>query len=398
MHPLVSAERVMFYENASNAGKLLVVYDIPLLFENIDRHKVDYIVVATANPEIQRRRVLERPGMTEDKFYSILQKQVPDEEKRKNADFLIHTDYEGFSEAKNQLANHIEAIIAKNPDLWDSWKNGKSDATPKELPAGLDELEISVRCAIDMVVFDLDDTLVPVLTQLNSATTAMLNFLQEKMPQTAAVVNEKLRHTMKSIMLEFPLIAHDLVEVRRRALLRLATPFNEQEYVDGAIEVFFRVRSDVSKNFYTDTVECLEWLHSIGIKLGVFTNGSADLHSCEILSKYLSFVFTAADVGLPKPSPVGFIACSQVGNVPPNRILFVGDSYECDVLGANNAGMISGLLLRKEFTNQEVYEGNVYSEAELEANRAQMYPSAHIMLPSLRVTDLRAALRKYMQG
>ena len=199
-------------------------------------------------------------------------------------------------------------------------------------------------------------------------------------------------------MMEFPLIAHDLTEVRRRALHQLAVPFNEQHLVEEAIGVFFRVRSDVSNNFYTDTVECLEWLHSIGIKLGVFTNGSADLNSCDILSKYLSLVFTAADVGLPKPSPVGFIACSQVGNVPPNRILFVGDSYECDVLGANNAGMISGMLLRKEFTTQEVHEGNVYNEVELESQRQQVYPAAHIMLPSLRVADLRAALKKYLNN
>lgn len=124
VHPLVSAERVMFYENACDAGKLLVVYDIPLLFENISKHTVDYIVVATANPEIQRQRVLQRPGMTDEKFHSILQKQVPDEEKRKNADFLVHTDYEGFSEAKCQLANHIQSIIEQNPELWDAWKAG----------------------------------------------------------------------------------------------------------------------------------------------------------------------------------------------------------------------------------------------------------------------------------
>lgn len=130
VHPLVSAERVMFYENARDAGKLLVVYDIPLLFENINKHTVDYIVVATANSETQRRRVLERPGMTDDKFHSILQKQMPDEEKRKNADFLVHTDYEGFSEAKRQLADHIEAIIEKNPELWDAWKAGKPGSSP----------------------------------------------------------------------------------------------------------------------------------------------------------------------------------------------------------------------------------------------------------------------------
>lgn len=54
-----------------------------------------------------------------------------------------------------------------------------------------------MRSAIDMVVFDLDDTLVPVLTQLNSATCAMQDFLRTKMPQTAAAVEGKLRFAMK---------------------------------------------------------------------------------------------------------------------------------------------------------------------------------------------------------
>jgi len=199
-------------------------------------------------------------------------------------------------------------------------------------------------------------------------------------------------------MLEFPLIAHDLTEVRRRALLQIATPFGEQHNVEAAIEVFFRVRSAVSHNFYSDTAECLEWLHSMGVKLGVFTNGSADLSQCDLLNKYLSLTFTAADVGLPKPSPVGFIACAQVGDVPPNRVLYIGDSYECDVLGANNAGMISGMLLRKESANKEILDETVLSDAELEGHHQQSYPAAHLMLRSLRVSDLQAALKKYLNN
>jgi phosphoglycolate phosphatase-like HAD superfamily hydrolase len=109
-----------------------------------------------------------------------------------------------------------------------------------------------------------------------------------------------------------PLIAHDLTEVRRAALLELSRPLGEERHVDRAMEMFFTTRSDVCDNFYEDTEACLEWFHSLGVKIGVLTNGSTDLSKCELLRKYLAVSFTAADIGAPKPSPVGFIACSQV--------------------------------------------------------------------------------------
>jgi len=219
VHPMIFAARQQFFDAAREAGKLMVVYDIPLLFENIDKHKLDYIVVATANADVQYRRVLDRPGMTAEKFAAILKKQVPDAEKRQKADFLVHTDYEGYSEAKCQLAKIIESIIEKNPELWDNWKSGASGSskgakvndmihnnlitslivseTVAEIPPGLSELETSVRGAIDMVVFDLDDTLVPVMAQLTEATTALREHLAEHMPRTAAVAEEALRPAMK---------------------------------------------------------------------------------------------------------------------------------------------------------------------------------------------------------
>jgi dephospho-CoA kinase len=122
VHPLVVAGRENFYARACAERQLMVVYDIPLLFENITKYNVDYIVVATAAADVQRRRVLERPGMTEEKFQAILAKQVPDAAKRERADFLVHTDYEGYSEAKAQLGRIIEKIIEKNPMLWEEWK------------------------------------------------------------------------------------------------------------------------------------------------------------------------------------------------------------------------------------------------------------------------------------
>jgi dephospho-CoA kinase len=91
IHPLVRADADAFLARHRKAGAPLAVLDIPLLFETGGRGRVDKIVVVTAPPEIQRERVLARPGMTEEKFRAILAKQVPDAEKRKLADFIIDT-------------------------------------------------------------------------------------------------------------------------------------------------------------------------------------------------------------------------------------------------------------------------------------------------------------------
>ncbi|RYY82363.1 dephospho-CoA kinase [archaeon] len=76
VHPLVSRKRDVFYMNAIHTQQLMVVYDIPLLFENRHLYTLDYVVVVSASAETQRKRVLERPNMTEEKLAVILSKQV----------------------------------------------------------------------------------------------------------------------------------------------------------------------------------------------------------------------------------------------------------------------------------------------------------------------------------
>lgn len=198
--------------------------------------------------------------------------------------------------------------------------------------------------------------------------------------------------------IEHPLIAQDFHEVRRRATLELATEFGEEQYIDEALELFLQARSDVSQSVYSDAIECLEWFHSMGIKIGVLTNGSAELFRCPLLSKYLCLSLTAGEVGVLKPSPVGFLACSQISGVPPNRILFVGDSYECDVLGANNAGMVSAMLHRKDFSERAVTDETVFAAEDVQAAHRGSFPEAHMVLPSLRVADLEHAITKYLRS
>ena len=108
IHPLVGRDRAEFLENARADGHVMVVCDIPLLFETGGDRAFDRTIVVSAPAEVQRARVLERPGMTEDAFEAILQKQMPDGEKRKRADYVVDTS-QGLKHARAQ----VHAIIRK---------------------------------------------------------------------------------------------------------------------------------------------------------------------------------------------------------------------------------------------------------------------------------------------
>lgn len=89
VHPAVRAAREAFFSD--NADAPLIVFDIPLLFEKGGADEVDAVLVVSAGPDVQRARVLARPGMTEEKFAHILKLQMPDAEKCARADFVIDT-------------------------------------------------------------------------------------------------------------------------------------------------------------------------------------------------------------------------------------------------------------------------------------------------------------------
>jgi dephospho-CoA kinase len=107
VHPRVQEMRARFLETARQEGRDLVVVDIPLLYETGGETRVDRTVVVSAPPAVQRQRVLARPGMTEAKFQAILARQIPDEEKRKRADFVVDSSV-GLDHAFAQ----VERIVA----------------------------------------------------------------------------------------------------------------------------------------------------------------------------------------------------------------------------------------------------------------------------------------------
>ena len=112
VHPEVRGAQADFLEEAARLGAPAAVLEVPLLFETGADRLVDAVVVATASPEIQRARVLARPGMDEARLATVLARQLPDAQKRARADFVVDTGA-GLEPARRQ----VEAILAALPEI-----------------------------------------------------------------------------------------------------------------------------------------------------------------------------------------------------------------------------------------------------------------------------------------
>jgi dephospho-CoA kinase len=107
VHPAVRAARDEFLVH--QAAARLVVFDIPLLFEKGGVEDVDAVLVVSASPEVQHERVLDRPGMTAERFARILAQQLPDAEKRARADHVIDTG-RPLAETRAEVARLVEKL------------------------------------------------------------------------------------------------------------------------------------------------------------------------------------------------------------------------------------------------------------------------------------------------
>ena len=109
IHPLIREDELEFLELNRQNGCDLVILDNPLLFETGSAGRADLVVVVTASSEEQKRRVMARPGMTEEKFEKLLARQMPDSEKRRRADFIIDTGH-GLDAARARVGEIIDTI------------------------------------------------------------------------------------------------------------------------------------------------------------------------------------------------------------------------------------------------------------------------------------------------
>ena len=107
VHPAVHAARARFLLQHSDAPALL--FDIPLLFETGGHEAFDKVIVVSAPASVQRERVLARPGMTPEKLDAILARQMPDEEKRRRADFVVDTGTD-LSTTEDQVCDILSCL------------------------------------------------------------------------------------------------------------------------------------------------------------------------------------------------------------------------------------------------------------------------------------------------
>jgi dephospho-CoA kinase len=114
VHPLVRAAQARFLADAKRSGAPVAVLDVPLLFETGGDRRVDAVIVVSAPAEVQRARTLDRAGMTAEKFEALLQKQMPDDEKRRRADFVVDTS-QSFDSARVQVRAILASVRAIRP-------------------------------------------------------------------------------------------------------------------------------------------------------------------------------------------------------------------------------------------------------------------------------------------
>jgi len=112
IHPLVRREQERFLAAAEAAGAPVVVLNIPLLFETGGDQRCDAVVVVSAPADMQRERVLTRPGVSAEKFESLLAQQMPDADKRRRADFVVDSSKD-FDSTRAQ----IRAILQRAKQL-----------------------------------------------------------------------------------------------------------------------------------------------------------------------------------------------------------------------------------------------------------------------------------------
>lgn len=125
IHPLVGKSQIDFLHAAEKAGARIVVLDIPLLFETGGETRVDAVVVVSAPADVQRARVLARPGMSEEKFEQILKRQTVDAIKRSKAHYVIDTHI-GLDHARERVAYVLEDLERREARVWAARKEAAS--------------------------------------------------------------------------------------------------------------------------------------------------------------------------------------------------------------------------------------------------------------------------------
>lgn len=191
---------------------------------------------------------------------------------------------------------------------------------------------MAIRC----IAFDLDDTLWDCASVIANAERHQYDWLRTRYPAiTTRYELPELVQNRAQYMREFPELHHDLGRLRRQWLHQLAHEHGYDEtLVEPAFQAFWQVRNQVT--FFPNVIEQLQSLQP-HYRLGVITNGNADVHHIGI-GHLFHFTHTSAEAGVAKPDPGIFQQALAKAGTEAHETVYVGDDPERDIIGANRAG------------------------------------------------------------
>jgi FMN hydrolase / 5-amino-6-(5-phospho-D-ribitylamino)uracil phosphatase len=203
---------------------------------------------------------------------------------------------------------------------------------------------------IKAISLDLDDTLWPIAPIIARAEKALLAWLSEHAPMTAAMFGsptalQEIRTYMATVTLkQRPEMQHDLSAIRRESI-RLALYRSKEDplLAEAAYEAFFAERNRVE--LFDDALPALQAL-CLRYPLVAISNGNAQLSKVG-LKGYFKAGFSAKEFGVGKPDPRIFVAAAQRLGLQTHEVLHIGDDALMDVVGATDAGM-QALWLNRE--------------------------------------------------
>ena len=199
--------------------------------------------------------------------------------------------------------------------------------------------------AIKAILFDLDDTLWPIVPVIMRAERLLFEWIREHAPAVAAGYSiEEMRARRVALMKAEPRYAINRAALRHAVLSEVSVACGENSSaVDPAMAIFNAARNQVEP--YPDVHPVLDSLRR-KVALGSVSNGVADLGAIG-MNHYFDVSIAAHQFGSAKPDPAIFRHACEALRVEPAEAVYVGDDPLLDVEGAQKAGL-RGVWLRRQ--------------------------------------------------
>jgi len=217
---------------------------------------------------------------------------------------------------------------------------------------------------IDIIAFDLDDTLWPCMPTIEYAEETLYQWLAQNFPRiTDRYCPEDMIRIRQQFMLQDERFTIDLTLLRCEFLKQLAREagYGSKTVSEAGFEVFYEARQQVS--FYDDVLPCLQRLQS-RYRLGAISNGNANVDKVG-LGHLIEHSVSASELKVAKPDKLIFHDLVERFGVPANRVLYVGDHPEYDVVGPQKAGLQAILINRDNNAWPQHLQPPIYQIANL---------------------------------